>query len=252
MKIFSSRYYHGPITHTHVVSLLDNCDEAGAFLVRDSETNPGEYVICMKTDEDIANIKIKYSNGCWFLVGRGQPDQIDRFKSLDELIHFYLKHNILIGVNRVSFRLGSPCLANWFYARDIRERCENLSQNFSTPFGPKTGFALEFQTLNQQSQSQSTTFHKRNGEKPENQVRNRFRNILPYDETRVILKNYPMTDYMNANRIRAPYETNRREYILSQGPLPATVNDFWYMVQQELVTCIVMITREFESGKVFH
>jgi protein tyrosine phosphatase len=41
-----------------------------------------------------------------------------------------------------------------------------------------------------------------------------------------------------------------RDYIATQGPLPATVNDFWHMVQQELVKCIVMITREIEGLKV--
>jgi len=55
---------------------------------------------------------------------------------------------------------------------------------------------------------------------------------------------------MNANRIRASSETNGREYIATQGPLPATVNDFWHMVQQEMVKCIVMITREIEGLKV--
>jgi len=55
---------------------------------------------------------------------------------------------------------------------------------------------------------------------------------------------------MNANRIRTYSGTIGREYIATQGPLPATVNDFWHMIQQELVKCIVMITREIEGLKV--
>lgn len=111
---------------------------------------------------------------------------------------------------------------------------------------PKTGFSTEFEFLNQQSESQSSAYHKKTGEKQENRSRNRFKNILPYDETRVILRNYSATDYMNGNRIRM----NGREYIATQGPLPLTVNDFWHMVQQENVKCIVMITREMEGPKV--
>ncbi len=207
-------------------------------------------MICIKTSENITNIKIKYSNGQWFLDGVGHREQIDRFKSLDELIHFYLKHNILVAVNGLSYRLEQACTSSWFYARDIHQRCEYLSKLISSPNGQKTGFSLEFDLLNQQSESQSTVYQKKNGEKQENRIRNRFKNILPYDETRIILKNYPNTDYMNGNRIRIYSGTIGREYIATQGPLPGTVNDFWHMIQQELVKCVVMITREIEGLKV--
>ena len=233
-----------------MVPLLDKSGKKGFFLVRDSETTPGDYVLCIKTSDNIANIKIKYSSGQWFLDGIGRREQIDRFKSLDELIHFYLKHNILVAINGVSYRLEQACTSNWFYARDIHQRCEHLSKLIPSQSEQKNGFSLEFELLNQQSESQSSAYHKKNGEKPENRIRNRFKNILPYDETRVILKNYPVTDYMNANRIRASIGAGGREYIATQGPLPVTINDFWHMVQQESVTCIVMITRETEGLKV--
>ncbi|UJR36649.1 hypothetical protein I4U23_029366 [Adineta vaga] len=243
------KYYHGPISHNQVISLLNKCEHSGSFLVRDSETIPGDYVICLKTSDDITNIKIKYSNGRWFLDGKGRREQIDHFQSLDELIHFYLKHNILVGMNGAAFRLVQPCTSNWFYARDIHQRCEHLSKTVTTQHGQKNGFSVEFELLNQQSESQSSAYHKRNGEKSDNRIRNRFRNILPYDETRVVLRNYTATDYMNGNRIRTPSEGFGREYIATQGPLPATINDFWHMIQQESVKCIVMITRETEGTK---
>jgi tyrosine-protein phosphatase non-receptor type 11 len=248
--MFYFRYYHGPISHSHVVSLLDRCEQIGTFLVRDSETNPGEYVLCIKSLNDIANVKIKYIKGYLYLDGKTQREPIDRFKSLDELIHFYVKHNILIDVNQTTFRLEQTCTAHWFYAGDIHQRCEYLSRTISTAADSKTGFKLEFEWVNRQSELQSTAFHRTNGEKQENRIRNRFRNILPYDETRVILRNYSTTDYINANRIRSPFDSVRREYIATQGPLPTTINDFWHMVQQECVTCIVMITREIENSRV--
>jgi hypothetical protein len=245
------RYYHGPISHSQTESILNACDQIGLFLVRDSETIPGDYVICVKTQTEIANIKIKCLNSEWFLDGKGRREQIDRFKSLDELIHFYLKHNILVATNGSAFRLVQPCTANWFHARDIHQRCEHLAKLVATQHGHRTGFSLEFELLNQQSEYKSHMYHKRHGEKLDNRTRNRFKNILPYDETRVILKNYPMTDYINANHIRSPIESIGRGYIATQGPLAATLNDFWHMVQQEMVKCIVMITRETEGMKVF-
>ncbi|CAF0797159.1 unnamed protein product [Rotaria sordida] len=243
------KYYHGAISHPQVMSILNKYEQNGTFLVRDSETTPGDYVICVKTSDNIANIKIRYSNGQWFLDGKGRQEQIDRFKSLDDLIHFYLKHNILVTMNGVAFRLVKPCTSNWFYARDVHQRCEYLSKLIPSQHGQKTGFSLEFELLNQQTESQSLIYHKKHGEKQENSIRNRFKNILPYDETRIILKKYSITDYMNANRVRTYYEGIGREYIATQGPLPATINDFWHMVQQELVKSIVMITREIEGMK---
>lgn len=246
----SFRYYHGPISHGQTESILNSCDQVGVFLVRDSETIPGDYVICVKTSNEIANIKIKCVNGEWFLDGKGRREQIDRFKSLDDLINFYLKHNILVATNGVAFRLVESYAASWFHARDIHQRCEYLTRLVTTQHGQRTGFSLEFELLNQQSECKSMNLNKKHGEKADNRTRNRFKNILPYDETRVVLKNYPTTDYINANRIRPINDKLVREYIATQGPLLATVNDFWHMVQQENVKCIVMITRETEGMKV--
>lgn len=39
-------------------------------------------------------------------------------------------------------------------------------------------------------------------------------------------------------------------YIATQGCLPNTIADFWYMVYQENTRVIVMTTKEMERGKV--
>ncbi|XP_052778049.1 receptor-type tyrosine-protein phosphatase S-like [Mya arenaria] len=53
--------------------------------------------------------------------------------------------------------------------------------------------------------------------KPQNRQKNRYKNIFPYDETRVILQKYGnhISDYINANYIHGYNQT--RAYIASQG-----------------------------------
>ena len=54
-------------------------------------------------------------------------------------------------------------------------------------------------------------------------TKNRYKDILPYDHTRVRLKGVPPgeCDYINASHIKS-FSSNRR-YIASQAPVPATI-----------------------------
>ncbi|XP_051964921.1 tyrosine-protein phosphatase non-receptor type 18-like isoform X2 [Xyrauchen texanus] len=84
----------------------------------------------------------------------------------------------------------------------------------------------------------------------ENVKKNRYRDILPYDQTRVCLT--PTTseyesDYINASFIKGA--TGNRTYIATQGPLNNTVVDFWHMIWQYNVKVIIMACREIEMGK---
>ncbi|KAA0714335.1 Tyrosine-protein phosphatase non-receptor type 18 [Triplophysa tibetana] len=84
----------------------------------------------------------------------------------------------------------------------------------------------------------------------ENAKKNRYRDILPYDQTRVCLT--PTTseyeyDYINASFIKGA--SGCRTYIATQGPLNNTVVDFWRMIWQHNVKVIIMACREFEMGR---
>ncbi|XP_020136119.1 tyrosine-protein phosphatase non-receptor type 20-like isoform X2 [Microcebus murinus] len=90
------------------------------------------------------------------------------------------------------------------------------------------------------------------GNQPSNREKNRYRDILPYDSTRVPLGKGK--DYINASYIRIVNYEEEYFYIASQGPLPGTVDDFWQMVLENNSNIIAMITREIESGimKCYH
>uniref|UniRef100_A0A8D0EBN2 Protein tyrosine phosphatase non-receptor type 20 n=1 Tax=Salvator merianae TaxID=96440 RepID=A0A8D0EBN2_SALMN len=81
---------------------------------------------------------------------------------------------------------------------------------------------------------------------PENREKNRYRDILPYDVTRVPLGD--VQAYINASYIRVQVGEEELFYISTQGPLPCTINDFWQMVWENQSNVIAMITKETEHG----
>ncbi|TRY83635.1 hypothetical protein DNTS_003864 [Danionella cerebrum] len=70
------------------------------------------------------------------------------------------------------------------------------------------------------------------GKVPENREKNRYRDILPYDKTRVRVG------------------TEELFYISTQGPLPCTEESFWQMVWENRSDVIAMMTQEVERGRV--
>ncbi|XP_065197878.1 mucin-3B-like isoform X2 [Sycon ciliatum] len=87
--------------------------------------------------------------------------------------------------------------------------------------------------------------------KPENKSKNRYANIVAYDETRVKLplrEDDPNSDYINANFLDG---YNRpREYIACQGPVPESFADFWRMVWENNVRAVAMLTNLEEKGRL--
>ncbi|KAM6409961.1 tyrosine-protein phosphatase non-receptor type 2 isoform 3-T3 [Pluvialis apricaria] len=90
---------------------------------------------------------------------------------------------------------------------------------------------------------------------PENRNRNRYRDVSPYDHSRVKLQNTE-NDYINASQV--VIEEAQRYYILTQGPLPNTCCHFWLMVWQQQTKAVVMLNRivekesSGESRMIFH
>ncbi|KAG9293654.1 hypothetical protein G9A89_018991 [Geosiphon pyriformis] len=81
-------------------------------------------------------------------------------------------------------------------------------------------------------------------------AKNRYNNIWPYDHARVKL-DHPVEggcDYVNASYVQAKGCETR--YIATQGPLPATYNDFWRVIWEQDSRVIVMLTKEEEAGRI--
>ncbi|KAI1412410.1 hypothetical protein F5Y13DRAFT_180181 [Hypoxylon sp. FL1857] len=80
--------------------------------------------------------------------------------------------------------------------------------------------------------------------------KNRYKDILPFEHARVHLagRKDGACDYINASHVKASRSYKR--YIASQGPLPATFDDFWSVVWDQDVRVIVMLTAESEGGQL--
>ncbi|XP_047578780.1 tyrosine-protein phosphatase non-receptor type 18 isoform X3 [Lutra lutra] len=87
------------------------------------------------------------------------------------------------------------------------------------------------------------------GRLPGNVRKNRYKDVLPYDQTRVILsllQEEGHGDYINGNFIRGT--DGSQAYIATQGPLPHTLLDFWRLVWEFGVKVILMACPEMENG----
>ncbi|ELR61595.1 Tyrosine-protein phosphatase non-receptor type 18 [Bos mutus] len=88
------------------------------------------------------------------------------------------------------------------------------------------------------------------GSRPENVRKNRYKDVLPYDQTRVILsllQEEGHGDYINGNFIRGT--DGSQAYIATQGPLPHTLLDFWRLIWEFGVKVILMACQEMENGR---
>lgn len=81
----------------------------------------------------------------------------------------------------------------------------------------------------------------------DNLNKNRYTDVLPYDNSRVILNptkenGHLNGDYINASFINAGISNHLTRFIATQGPLLETFEDFWEMVIQYHCPAIVMLT----------
>ncbi|XP_042345751.1 tyrosine-protein phosphatase non-receptor type 3 [Plectropomus leopardus] len=84
---------------------------------------------------------------------------------------------------------------------------------------------------------------------PENTDKNRYKDVLPYDATRVVLQG--PEDYINASHITVapPVSGVCLRYVAAQGPLPQTCTHFWQTVWEQQTHTVIMLTTLTERGR---
>ena len=248
----SERWFHVNLSGKEAERLMLERGKNGSFLVRESQSKPGDYVLTVRTDDKVTHVMIRCVDNKYD-VGEGGA----QFDSLSELIANYQK-NPMVETSGTVVHLNQPFNATRITAATIDSRVKILTKETVQNAGQSqerktTGFWEEFEYLQQQESKH--LYSRKEGQRPENRAKNRYKNILPFDYTRVRLRDRPDvdpnsigSDYINANFITSEEDGNKI-YIATQGPLAATVNDFWFMIWQENSKVIVMTTKEVERGK---
>ncbi|XP_055768242.1 tyrosine-protein phosphatase non-receptor type 2-like isoform X2 [Salvelinus fontinalis] len=103
----------------------------------------------------------------------------------------------------------------------------------------------QWQNLYNEIRNQASDYSYKMAKLPENQNRNRYRDVSPYDHSRVKLEKSE-NDYINASLVMV--EEAQRSYILSQGPLKNTCGHFWLMVWEQNSKAVIMLNRIVEKG----
>ncbi|KAE8597572.1 hypothetical protein XENTR_v10016516 [Xenopus tropicalis] len=83
----------------------------------------------------------------------------------------------------------------------------------------------------------------------QNMDKNRYKDVLPYDATRVLLQGED--DYINASYVNMEIPSTNivNKYVATQGPLPHTCEQFWQMVWEQKLSIIIMLTTLTERGR---
>ena len=245
-EVATERWYHGALTGRDAELLLTGKGQDGSYLVRTSVHSPGNFVLSTRVGDEISHVIIRRKDELFDIGGGPQ------FRSLLDLVDYY-KKTPLIETNGRVITLKHPFHSTSFLPSNIAKRISELEKQNRDMYGPgKAGFWEEFE---QMQQLECRSYSRKVGVQPANRSKNRFKNILPFDHTRVVLtegsdKTVPGSDYINANYISSEVgEESQFRYIATQGCLPSTIVDFWRMVWQEDARVIVMITNEVERGR---
>uniref|UniRef100_A0A8C8C7K6 protein-tyrosine-phosphatase n=1 Tax=Oncorhynchus tshawytscha TaxID=74940 RepID=A0A8C8C7K6_ONCTS len=203
----SERWYHGHLSGRDAEKLLMDKGKPGSFLVRESQSKPGDFVLSVLTNEEkhenvdrktkVTHVMIRYQDGKYD-VGGGE-----RFDTLADLVDHY-KKNPMVEKSGIVVHLKQPFNATRINAANIENRVKELNKVADNSEKPKQGFWEEFEVL--QQQECKLLYPRKEGQRAENKSKNRYKNILPFDTTRVEIReadtDVPGSDYINANYIR--------------------------------------------------
>ncbi|CAK1578848.1 unnamed protein product [Parnassius mnemosyne] len=197
----TERWYHGQLTAKEAERMMLENGKNGSFLVRESQRQPGDFVLSVRTRDRVTHVIIRRQDNKYD-VGGGE-----QFDDLVSLIEHYRNYPMVETTGEV-LRLIQPFNATRIQVRHFHTRVKQLQKENEGPIESmayKQGFWEEFETLQMMENLQ--LFDRMEGSKPENIRKNRYKNIIPFDHTRVVLRDVPAdappgADYINANYIR--------------------------------------------------
>ncbi|XP_068426691.1 tyrosine-protein phosphatase non-receptor type 2a [Clinocottus analis] len=102
-----------------------------------------------------------------------------------------------------------------------------------------------WQNLFNEIRNQASDYSYKVAKLPANRNLNRYRDVSPFDHSRVKLENSE-NDYINASLVMV--EEAQRAYILCQGPLRNTCGHFWLMIWEQGSKAVIMLNRVIEKG----
>nr|CDS33738.2 tyrosine protein phosphatase non receptor type [Hymenolepis microstoma] len=196
----NARWFHGRQTASEAQKLLLQKGKNGSFLVRESIRQPGSYVLSVVTGGNtVSHILVNRLPNSKFDLGDGRA-----FSTLSQLIEHYSAFPIMVKDGDLI------CLKQPFNVTRLNVSCldQRVAQLEKEGVRGKrvTGFWEEFEELHDEPITAGIS--RIEGSRACNAAKNRYKNILPFDATRVILRdgdpNIPGSDYINANYISNP------------------------------------------------
>ncbi|KAI6657349.1 RyPTPR4a [Oopsacas minuta] len=117
-------------------------------------------------------------------------------------------------------------------------------QYVESGIGEDSSLSVEFQKLNEESKK-TVVLESDNALKEESLQKNPFKNILPFDENRVVLD----SPHFDCNYINASY-INDYQFIATINPTKETHLDFLQMIYQTEASMVIMLTTREEKAKI--
>ncbi|PNI21149.1 PTPN6 isoform 9 [Pan troglodytes] len=175
----SERWYHGHMSGGQAETLLQAKGEPWTFLVRESLSQPGDFVLSVLSDQPkagpgsplrVTHIKVMCEGGRYTVGG------LETFDSLTDLVEHFKKTGIEEASGAFVY-LRQPYYATRVNAADIENRVLELNKKQESEDTAKAGFWEEFESL--QKQEVKNLHQRLEGQRPENKGKNRYKNILP-------------------------------------------------------------------------
>ncbi|XP_065792956.1 tyrosine-protein phosphatase non-receptor type 11-like isoform X2 [Muntiacus reevesi] len=143
----SERWYHGHLSGKEAEKLLMEKGCPGSFLVRESQSKPGDFVLSVLTQQldrvdrqpRVTHIMIHFQPDGKYDVGGGE-----QFDTLGDLVERYRK-NPMVERSGVVVHLRQPLKATRISAASIESRVQELSEATDASEKAKQGFWEEFE-----------------------------------------------------------------------------------------------------------